>query len=318
MQRPNRWNGVSNDAVLCAVFALGAVAVSVASVPAAASALVVGPFLLAIPGHAMTIAVFPWGAPDGTGAGGDRRGGLPVIDRLLLAVATSVALAVIVGVNLEWTTWPIRLRTVVGVLAALTVTCVAIGVVRRRRHPVETPETRPGVSVLPEPTRGSTVATLAVTVAVLGSLLTVAAVGGAEQRGERYTEFGLLTETDSGELVATGYPDDLTVGESTTLSYTITNREKRPADYVVLVQLVEIDDDGDTLRRTQLRRFEERLHPDETKRLRHTVTPTVEGDGLRLTYLLYRSEPPARPSSDSAYRDLHIWVDVTAGTDATS
>jgi uncharacterized membrane protein len=174
------------------------------------------------------------------------------------------------------------------------------------------------VSVLPEPTRGSTVATLAVTVAVLGSLLTVAAVGGAEQRGERYTEFGLLTETDSGELVATGYPDDLTVGESTTLSYTITNREKRPADYVVLVQLVEIDDDGDTLRRTQLRRFEERLRPDETKRLRHTVTPTVEGDGLRLTYLLYRSEPPARPSSDSAYRDLHIWVDVTAGTDATS
>jgi uncharacterized membrane protein len=61
----------------------------------------------------------------------------------------------------------------------------------------------------------------------------------------------------------------------------------------------------------ELRRFEVSLAHNETWHNQHTVTPTMTGDRLRLQYLLYRGEPPADPSGETAYRELHLWVNVS-------
>jgi hypothetical protein len=37
----------------------------------------------------------------------------------------------------------------------------------------------------------------------------------------------------------------------------------------------------------------------------------MTGERLRLTYLLYRGAPPQTPTTDNAYRELHLWVNVT-------
>jgi hypothetical protein len=84
------------------------------------------------------------------------------------------------------------------------------------------------------------------------------------------------------------------------------------------VVLREFGPDGDTAVATsELDRFRATVDDNETWRLDHTVVPDRTGDDLQLQYLLYRGEAPARPSVDRAYRELHIWVDVTerSGTD---
>jgi uncharacterized membrane protein len=42
------------------------------------------------------------------------------------------------------------------------------------------------------------------------------------------------------------------------------------------------------------------------------VTPELTGDRMRLTYMLYRGAPPATPTTDNAYRELHLWVNVSS------
>lgn len=37
----------------------------------------------------------------------------------------------------------------------------------------------------------------------------------------------------------------------------------------------------------------------------------MTGDELRLQYLLYRGSPPATSTQSNAYREVHLWVNVT-------
>jgi uncharacterized membrane protein len=42
------------------------------------------------------------------------------------------------------------------------------------------------------------------------------------------------------------------------------------------------------------------------------VTPTLTGQRLRLAYLLYRGSPPPDPTVENAYREVHLWINVSA------
>lgn len=326
MSRENGSAGSPLDLACSAALALAAVVVAVWPVSTAVTAAVGLPFLLFVPGYAVTVALFPRGDGRSTAAGPEAdRDGLAPFERVVLAAATSVALAVVVGVNLDHTAWPIRLPTVVGVLAVVTFAAVGVGFARRywfgdglsldigfRSEPSTRPiPDRSGDGPWSLPDGRPSVATVVVAVAVLTTLVSVSMVAGTDQRGERYTEFGLLTENQTGELVATGHPTELSVDEPTTLHVAITNRERRAVDYTVVVQLAVVEPGGDVSSRTPLGGFDERLAAGETVRHEHAVTPTVAGEDLRLTYLLYRGEPPERPTEANAYRDLHLWVDVT-------
>lgn len=306
----------SIDLLISVGFAFVALCMTLLPISRAISAFVVVPFLLSVPGYTVTVALFPDQIPSG-----EYPDGFINLDRLVLAVTTSIALAIIVGVNLEFTPWPIRPVPVVGALVAVTVATASVGFVRRSRLD-KTPHSGSPLGNSDESKRSlsgdsSTIADIAVVFAVLFAVVSLLATGAVDQRGERYTEFGLLTETESGDLSATGHPSELTVNESTTWHYTITNREQGSSDYSVVIQLVAFGSDGDVVHRSRLDSFEHELAAGESIRHQHTVTPTFTGERLRLTYLLYRSSSPEQPTAASSYRDLHVWVDVD-DTGATS
>jgi len=115
--------------------------------------------------------------------------------------------------------------------------------------------------------------------------------------------------------VAADYPEELVAGSPARLTVGVDNVEFEPVEYTVIVQLQEVErtDDGTrVLERRQLGRFETSLDEDESWRRTHEVTPTMTGEDLRLQYLLYRGNPPADPTAETAYRTLHLWVDVEA------
>jgi uncharacterized membrane protein len=60
----------------------------------------------------------------------------------------------------------------------------------------------------------------------------------------------------------------------------------------------------------ELTRFTSTIPPGETQRERVTIEPTMTGDDLRLSFLLYHSNVPEEPTQESAYRNLHLWISV--------
>lgn len=308
------------------------------------------PFVLFLPGYAFVAALFPeegespTAGQSGTDAGaattaaddgdGDEglfetwsdRSGIDGIERVALSFGLSIAIVPLIGLALNFTPWGIRLVPVAVSVSAFTLGCAAVAARRRQELPPDDRFRVPYRAWLDDARDelfdpdDRTDAALNVLLAA-SILLAVGSVGYAvavPPQGEQFTEFYLLTEDEDGELVAAGYPENLTLGEPASVVVGVGNREYEAVEYTVVVQLqnVSTEDNETVVRdRTELDRFQTTLEHNETRHERHRVTPTTSGEDLRLQYLLYRGEPPANPTADDAYRDLHLWVDVRAPGD---
>ncbi|MBV0902716.1 DUF1616 domain-containing protein [Haloarcula salina] len=277
-------------------------------IPLAAIAI---PFLLFVPGYAVVASLFPTRNPR------YEQHRLIATERILYSVAASICLAIIVGVNLEFTPWPIRPTPVVTALAIVTVVASAIALFRRySRAPAGSSQTTTPYGNAGDTSGGSEgdgiqLGTIVVGLAILVTFSCVTLVAAQPQRGEAYTEFGLLTENETGVLEASGYPEQITLGESEQLYFSVTNREMETTEYVVVVQLTRTAPTGEVIERARLDTYDNRTAAGDRWLQRHTVTPVLEGERLRLTYLLYKDGIPEQPTAENAYREAHIWVDVT-------
>jgi len=206
--------------------------------------------------------------------------------------------------------------------AVTSLTLVTLGVtlfaaVRRRRLPVGeryTPPIPNAAGRLRElEIAASTDGLLnaALLVALLVTLATAGVATVSPPEGERFTEVALASQTDDGDYTLDSYPSRLTAGQSTEFAVTVTNRERRRVSYTLVVALQRPTDDGYvTQERFGSRSFT--LSDGEQLRWNHSVVPTTTGSRVRLTYLLYRGPPPRSPTPANAYRELHVWVNVTA------
>ncbi|WP_284033444.1 DUF1616 domain-containing protein [Halobaculum lipolyticum] len=273
----------------------------------AGAALVVGlPFVLVAPGYGLVSALFPRAGETGPGEGDGW------LSRLLLSVAGSVMAVAVVGVVLEFTVWGFRREAVVGLLAALTLISTVVAWYRRR---AVTPAARAGASgsALRERTR-----TLVAGDGALGVLLTVlvvvVAAGGVAvvvadtTSSGATTEFYVLGENESGELVAGTYPENVTVGEEATVGIGVGTTRPAGFDGSVVASLERVSVDGEATTVTESQRlgsFDVSVASGETDVRRHTFQPEMAGDRLRLTFRLYER------GSESPFRRVQIWIGVT-------
>ena len=290
-------------------------------------------FVLFVPGYALVAALFPGHAAaerEDEGAVADRGDESAVADRdapggparAALGVISSVVLAAVVGIALSLTVG-LGPASAVVTLAVVTLLCAGVAARRRRALPPGerfTVPVRSWVSgartALTEPeTRGDAALNVLLAVAVVVSVGGVAYATAVPGNGERFTEFYLLAEDADGDLVAAGYPTEFAVGEPRSQYVGLTNREGETVSYTVLVQIQRVTVTNDSVRvreREELRRFGPEVADGESWRRNHTVAPTMTGDRLRLTYLLYRGAPPAEPTVENAYEHAYTWVNVSA------
>jgi len=335
--------GAGADADLVAAATLTVAAVVASLVPFLAEtplrAVVGFGFVLFVPGYALVAALFPGSAAAGreddsasTGREADSEvGGRDVpggATRAALGVLSSVVLAAFVGGALALTVGLSPASAVV-TLAAVSLAGVGVAFRRRRELPAEERFAVPfrswrvaGRAALTDPeTRGDAamnVLLAVVVVVALGGVTYATAVPGS---GEQFTEFYLLTEEADGDLVATNYPTTFTAGEPRSQYVGLTNREGETVPYTVLVQLQRVRVTNDSVRvreREALRRFTPEVADGESWRRNHTVAPTMTGERLRLTYLLYRGAPPAEPTVENAYQHTYTWVNVSAANGSTA
>ncbi|MFC6823441.1 DUF1616 domain-containing protein [Halopelagius fulvigenes] len=253
--------------------------------------------------------------------------GLDSPARVVLSVLASVILVPMTALLLNFTPFGVRRIPVLVAVTALTLAFAIIAVARRSSVPRRErfAPAVPSVGAGGWSFRGDSAVGTALNVVVVASLfLALATTAYAlaappAPQGESFTEFYILSENETGELVANDYPKDLTVGEPTQLTAAVENREEHSQQYtvVVLEQRVESNGTGNDTRvveSEELRRLNASVESGETAYLNHSVTPTMSGDDVRLTYLLYRGDAPANPTAENAYRNLRLYVDVTGGS----
>ena len=182
--------------------------------------------ILFLPGYSLIAALFP------------RQGDLDSVERLALSFGLSIAVTPLLGLGLNYTPYGIRLDPILLSLSGFTLVLVLAAYVRRR---LTVPVDRFRVDFLGFFKtisggfgRESGTGKVLSVILVLSILLAVGATGYIIVKpkvGESFTEFYIL----GADGKASGYPTNLTSGESGNLIIGIVNHENKNATYHLVV-----------------------------------------------------------------------------------
>lgn len=279
--------------------------------------------VLFIPGYALVTALFPRSNSGVFAVSGTERyeinGEVTLVERFVLAVALSVCIVPLVGIGMNYTPQGIRIGMVIRSIGFITISLSCIALIRRftlspeeRFNPSVKGLLFSPVSVARQLRTGSIVTILLAGGLVLAATGIGFAVVGVDY-GERFTEFYLATEDpETGDLVAGGYPDQVTRGESESVQVGISNNEGRTVEYTTVVLLQSISENGEIQATQRLDAFRVTLEDNETVVRTQEIRPELAGEDLRVTFLLYKGSPPnaEEVGTDTAYRQAHFWIDV--------
>jgi uncharacterized membrane protein len=309
------------------VIVVAYVAVATATVGADPSGSV-GQFLVGVglvlfaPGYAIVAALFPerprrrdTRSPKSVLALTRAHDGVLIRERLALAFGVSVLSIPIFAVLLGALGVPLTPTSTLAAVWTIVGGGAIVGTVRRFALPegerFDLRSAARSVDIDRSVTEDSTTTLLTVglccvAVVALGAF-TVAIAGPTQSMS--YTSASILTPGSNGEPVASGYPVNTSQGESTPLVVRVTNHHETAANYTVVARLQRVD--GQTvLSGEEVWRGQQRLGVNETWTRNHTVTPTMAGQNLRLTYFVYRGPVPENVSASTADKLLYLRVDV--------
>ncbi len=298
---------------LLSTCALGLVAILAATV--GVSHLWLVPILVPLtvigPGYALTVTAFPRdpaasgrAVPDGVAATLQPDG----LDRLALAVGLSILSLAGTGVLVGVSPWSFGRVTAVYSLGGVTMIASILGMIRRRQlAPAGRYYPRPFATLAGG--RGSAAVSITLALSVLLVLGIFGFTIAAPQPGEGSTELYVLNAEGGGEPVAADYPSSVTTDETIPLEVGVESHELDAEEYTLIVRLEALD--GDEVR-AQDRLAEEQftLEPGEEWRTSLELSPTMTGEDLRLSFLLFREDPEFFVNQRAAYRHTHLWIDV--------
>lgn len=338
----SRREGESGGSTVDVPFVVGYVALAsyVLVETGPSTSLVFGtPLLFFLPGYALLSVLFPRGrarAETGTriadaGARAETRpnltsglseGHLGWRARVALSVGTSVSLLPLFALALAAAGVGFESAAIVGSLALFTVTGMFAGLVRRWRLQTSDLYVVPfrrwwgelASAANPAEGREATLNLALVFVIVLAmSGVTYAVVSPPDE--ESYTEVALLT-SEGENLVAGNYTRNLSRGGESSVAVSIENQEGEQVNYTLVTQLERVRTDNGSftvLERDELDRTQIAVDDGQTRYLNQTVSPTMLGQDLRLSYYLYKGAPPERVGPGTTDHHLYLWVDVDAG-----
>ena len=325
-------------AAVLAVVALTILAVSVPVVNESPLRVVVGlVYVLFVPGYAFIAALFPEAGepptdetdPETPDENGLTDRGIDGIERTALSFGLSIAIVPLIGLALNFTPFGIRLVPILVAISAFTVGATVVAALRRRDLPASERFRVPyrawyadcRAEVIDPDSTVDAALNVALAVAILLATTSVVYAVAVPQQGEQFTEFYVLTEGEDGDLVAADFPEELAASDSSPIHVGVENNEYETVEYTVVVQLQAVDtgDNQSTVTdRARLDQYSVTVAHNESDVQERTLdldggtAEAFAGPDRRVKFLLYRDGAPAEPTADNAYRDLHLWVEVSA------
>ncbi|WP_436926715.1 DUF1616 domain-containing protein [Halosimplex amylolyticum] len=281
-----------------------------------------------LPGYAVVAALFPRSSGRSAtedaerDATFDRR--IEPTERFGLSFGLSLALVLLIGLVLTYTPWGLRRLPIIVSVSGFSAVAAIVAAVRRAQVPEEerfTVDVRSRIARLHNGflDRSSPLDTTLNVFLSVGLLLALCSVGYVfmiPTEGQQNTEFYVLTENESGELVVSDYPQDFNVGETSPVTLRIQNDESKVQEYTIVASLQKIRHTNGTTTVTESRELE-RIHTTPVERggtwtREYDIEPTMAGDQMRVAFFLYRGEAPRDPTVKSAYRELRLQVNVSS------
>lgn len=250
--------------------------------------IILGLFLiLFFPGYTLIAALFP------------KKQSLDSIERIALSFGLSIAIVPLIGLILNYTPWGIRLYPILVSLTGFILGMSFIAWYKRNRL-LEQERLRITLNIdfskLGGTSKLDRILSVALICAIFAAVGTLIYVIATPKIGERFTEFYILGLSGKAE----GYPEEIVVGEPTSVILGIVNREHEPAEYKVKIN---IEDKTVTLINPIFLEHEEKWE----KEVSFTATTTKEK--TKVEFLLYKKASTQFDESNP-YRELHLWVDV--------
>lgn len=296
-------------------------------------------FVLVVPGYAFISALYPeTGSPPeelrATGSDSensrtwtegfvDAPRAIDRWERVALSVALSLVTVPLLALLVTLSPFSFTTGAVFLTISIFTIFCVGIAMKRRlelhpkRRFRVSVVEwySEKRRSFAMADSRRELLLSIGLSVAIIFAVGTLGFAVMASPDGEAYTDFYVLSENESGDLVAADYPDTFTTGEPQQLHTGIENYEGEPTDYEVVVQIQRVEQSSEgpvVAERREIDRFSAQVDDgDRWVDERSLVIPEGwVGSDFRIKFLLYKDAAVEQPTSETAYRNLHIWVDV--------
>lgn len=241
------------------------------------------------------------------------------LERVAISVGVSVVAVSALGLGLEFSPLRFDPQVVVVALSLLIIVSTLGAVWRRLRTPSDERYTVRSAAhegrVYQEFTNPQTsigmilnvLVVLTVVAAVIGSGYVITATD--DPRGQ--TEFYVLTGMGETDYQAGQYPVNRSPQEQTNLTLAVENNDAAPTNYTVVALIQRVGADGRTDREREVGRFTDRVVGNSSWQIRHSFRPRVNGENVRLRYLLYRGAAPESPGVETANKELHIWMNVS-------
>ena len=239
--------------------------------------------------------------------------GLEDMERIALSIGLSIAVVPLIGLGLNFTSWGIKEVPLLTSLSVFTLLLSGLAYARRRRLPedklFETSFRASAFSLMngalgkPESKTESVLKILL----IISFLVLIGTFGYVtfvphDHESEQFTEFYIL----GPQRMAENYTTEYVSGGSETYIIGITNNERRTMNYTMEVRLenqsLPLPANLQNIRLAHNTTLEEPL----------VVTPPIEGNNMKLEFLLFNETEKKTP-----YQDLRLWINVTNATKAT-
>jgi hypothetical protein len=116
-------------------------------------------------------------------------------------------------------------------------------------------------------------------------------------------------------------PRTFVEGKPLTVNVSITNGKNRRVNYTTVIQLVRFNGTGPNAAITERRRLDQfttSLESGANRTVTRTVTPNTTGQELLLMFLLYKSDPPATPTSSNSHMYFATPISVNSSSQQAS
>ncbi|ELZ21212.1 DUF1616 domain-containing protein [Natrinema limicola] len=285
------------------------------------------PFLFLVPGYVTVSALFPRSTPVQEFQTGRRQlvqqmQTLTDVERVALSFGLSFALLPLLGLGIALTPWGFTGPVVVGTVACFALVGASLATARRLSVP---PADRYRVGfgrrlaaarawLFDAPSAFHVVVNVALVISMVLALTTVGYALVSPQDGEQYTSLQLLTEDETGELVASGYPPEIDAGDSIPLVVAVENQEGQAMEYTAVVQEQRLEG-GEVVERTELQQFDVAVADDTTTHADRDIVPETDDGTVRIAVLLYTGDDvPEQPTTDNAYQSVYFGTEVVDGS----
>lgn len=278
--------------------------------------------VLFLPGYLFLAIVFPSKVNDGFSRITEDDLRLTFYERIPLSFGLSILFSPLFGFLITYITDVINQRSVLVVYCTLNFALLLLSIYRRQNTPESERFCPPNDGFFAKFTlsKDNSYIKKTLNILLIISIATASATMAyailTPEMEPSYTNMAILTENETGELVYSDYPKNISTENREQLQVKIDNHEGEKTKYTLVImrqKIIESKSSSKVMKEEVISRKRLSIASNETWITTLSLQPALQegnqGGQSRLTFLLYKGDEPEQISINNSYRHLYLWFE---------